>query len=55
MHYDEGTEGNGTAGNRLNEKELNETEMEEVSGSGALDYLKEYGHEQTKDDHWSLW
>ena len=37
------------------EKELNETEMEEVSGSGALDYLKEYGHEQTKDDHWSLW
>jgi hypothetical protein len=39
----------------LKEKELNETEMEEVSGSGALDYLKEYGHEQTKDDHWSLW
>jgi hypothetical protein len=39
----------------LKEKELNETEMEQISGSGALDYLKEYGHEQMKDDHWSLW
>jgi hypothetical protein len=39
----------------LKEKELNETEMEQISGSGALDYLKEYGREQTKDDHWSLW